>query len=260
MPEANPNMNDEIDLFELIEILWSGKGVIALFVAVGAFVSGIYLAMTPSQYQSKIYYSIALSTHTGAEQQEIVNAKTTNNFEDLFFSEKTLNDWKESHQQSTLSYDLLSATEMIDGFTVQRSLSDRVVVFGGDEDGEYLAVNENDVQLITDVVDYAKFSNAKLTRDLKVNIQHQIADYQSVFNSETSDGGANLENIVQLKYLERMIKNGTNVLKFNAPTRPEKLSPKSSSILLISIMLGWFLGAVFVLIKNAIQKRKAALS
>ena len=253
MPEANPNMNDEIDLFELIEILWSGKGVIALFVAVGAFVSGIYLAMTPSQYQSKIYYSIVLSTHTG-------NAKTTNNFEDLFFSEKTLNDWKESHQQSTLSYDLLSATEMIDGFTVQRSLPDRVVVFGGDEDGEYLAVNENDFQLITDVVDYAEFSNARLTSNLKANIQHQIADYQSVFNSETSDGGANLENIVQLKYLERMIKNGTNVLKFNAPTRPEKLSPKSSSILLISIMLGWFLGAVFVLIKNAIQKRKAALS
>ena len=61
MPEANPNMNDEIDLFELIEILWSGKGVIALFVAVGAVVSGIYLAMTPSQYQSKIFHSF-LST------------------------------------------------------------------------------------------------------------------------------------------------------------------------------------------------------
>ena len=50
------------------------------------------------------------------------------------------------------------------------------------------------------------------------------------------------------------------VLIYLNNTHPEKLSPKTSLTLLLSIMLGGFLGAVFVLTKNAIQKRKVALS
>ena len=88
MADVNRHLDDEIDLFELIGILWSGKAIIALFVLASALLSGIYLAVTPAQYQSKIYYSVDLNIPLSDENE------ITRNFQKKFFSKKTIDEWK----------------------------------------------------------------------------------------------------------------------------------------------------------------------
>lgn len=257
MPQVSSHLDDEIDLFELIEILWMGKVIIALFVLVSALLSGIYLAITPAQYQSKIYYSVGMNNSLNIEEKD---KKITNDFQEKFFSKKTIDEWKMGNQQSTLNFDFLSSTTVVDGFTVLKNKSDQNVSFEIKNKQNYLVVNVSDHQIIADVLDYAKFSNSKLTREYQEMIQNQIADYQSALSGRSSDSVIAVTNIVQLKTLEREIQNGSKVLNIKAPTQPEKLSPKTLLILALSLMMGGFMGVVYVLIKNGIQKRKQAFS
>ena len=52
MNNMNQARDDEIDLFELFEILWSGKWLIACFTAIALLVAGGF-GTTQAEYESK---------------------------------------------------------------------------------------------------------------------------------------------------------------------------------------------------------------
>jgi len=62
-------------------------------------------------------------------------------------------------------------------------------------------------------------------------------------------------------YVERA-ESGANVFEINRPTPPVVTSaaPKTNLIVALSIVLGGFVGAAYVLLRNAIRRRRETLS
>jgi LPS O-antigen subunit length determinant protein (WzzB/FepE family) len=54
----NQAHDNEIDLFELFEILWSGKWLIAGFTALSLLIGSGFLALKAAEYESKIFIKI----------------------------------------------------------------------------------------------------------------------------------------------------------------------------------------------------------
>ena len=74
---------------------------------------------------------------------------------------------------------------------------------------------------------------------------------------------ANDAVISEILNIDRYIdsaEKGAKVLSISHPTFPEKTSPKPILILALSIMLGGMIGVIYVLISNAICKRKDMLA
>lgn len=75
-----------------------------------------------------------------------------------------------------------------------------------------------------------------------------------------NDAGTMSDNVIQnLLATDRFIvtaEKGADVPSIQRPTFPIKISPKSSLILALSILLGGMAGVVSLLLRNAIRKRK----
>ena len=50
--------DDEIDLFELFQMLWDGKWLISAFVVIAVLLGGSFLLVQNAVYESKLIYSV----------------------------------------------------------------------------------------------------------------------------------------------------------------------------------------------------------
>ena len=67
------------------------------------------------------------------------------------------------------------------------------------------------------------------------------------------------ETILLLERFVLSVEKGTNVLRIQNPTIPEKVSPNSLVILVISVVLGGMMGALITLARSSIRKREEQL-
>ena len=85
-------------------------------------------------------------------------------------------------------------------------------------------------------------------------------DELEMIEARFNDVGTMSDNVIQnLLATDRFIvtaEKGADVLSIQRPTFPIKISPKSSLILALSILLGGMAGVVSLLLRNAIRKRK----
>ena len=124
----------------------------------------------------------------------------------------------------------------------------------------FILVNSNRLPLVLDVFKYANHINEMLTRDYVYQAKNDLKNTEILFKDGGSVDGDALESILSVKRFIDEAEKGANVLNIQRPTMPKKVSPKSSLILAMSLVLGGMFGVSFVLVRNAITKRKEQLA
>ena len=122
--------------------------------------------------------------------------------------------------------------------------------------GNFVLVRSNDLVLLNEFFLYA----ACINHMLKSNYISRAKDELEMIEARFNDAGTMSDNVIQnLLATDRFIvtaEKGADVLSIQRPTFPIKISPKSSLILALSILLGGMAGVVSLLLRNAIRKRK----
>jgi len=261
--QMNQVQDDEIDLFELFQTLWDGKWLISAFVAIAVLLGGGYLLLTDAVYQTKIFVFVDSSVPLNKQQIRLkpFQQKFYIDFQSKFYAEKLFEDWKESNSNTSLVFEELSTTEVIDGFVLLKNEGEQLVSFELDKVGDtFILVNTNRLPLVLDVFKYANHINEMLKRDYVYQAKNDLKNTEVLIkNGGALDGNA-LESIISVKRFIDELEKGANVLTIQRPTMPKKVSPKSSLILVMSLVFGGMIGVVFILARNAITKRKEQLA
>lgn len=239
--------NDEIDLFELCITLWQGKRLIIAVTALCAILGAVYLALTPAQFESKI--TVSDDTTPPLHQADVLYKE----FEKTLLQKSHFLQWRKANEATPLTYDLLSETDVLDGFVVSKEDDARDVVILYKNRKSNIIVRSNDLGLISDFYDYANFTNDDLTASYLKRAENEL----SQFEARLADFSVLNEVVVQmsLKTIGFVddVKNGAKLFEIKRPTMPVKTAPRSSLILALSLILGGFLGAVIVLTRQAIR-------
>jgi len=135
-----------------------------------------------------------------------------------------------------------------------------------------LKVNANDLQMLDAFHSYLSSLNETLTLQYIARTADQINYIERRFKDFWATDVAlrdqvlnfmqHLNEVRELEsYVERA-ESGANVFEINRPTPPVVTSaaPKTNLIVALSIVLGGFVGAVYVLLRNAIRRRRETLS
>ena len=263
MNEINQVQDDEIDLFELFQTLCDGKRLISAFVAIAFLLGGGFLLSKDAVYQTKIFLSVDSSVPLNKKPITLkpFQQKFYIDFQSKFFAEKLFEDWKESNSNTSLVFEELSTTEVVDGFVLLKNESEQLVSFELDKvDDTFILVNTNRLPLVLDVFKYANHINEMLTRDYANQAKNDLKNAEVLIKKGGAVDGSALENLLSVKRFIDEVEKGANVLIIQRPTMPEKVSPKSSIILVMSLVLGGMIGVVFILARNAITKRKEQLA
>ena len=261
--EMNQVQDDEIDLFEFFQTLWDGKWVISAFVAIAVLLGGGFLLLTDAVYQAKISLSVDSSVPISKRQIELkpFQQNIYTDFQSKVYEEKLFEDWKESNSNTSLVFEDLSMTEVVDGFVLLKNEGEQLVSFELDKvEDTFILVNSNRLPLVLDVFKYANHINEMLTRDYVYQAKNDLKNTEVLFKDGGSVDGDALESILSVKRFIDEAEKGANVLNIQRPTMPKKVSPKVSLILALSVVLGGMIGVFFILIRNAITKRKEQLA
>ena len=158
MSEVRPTYDDEIDLFEFFKTLWDGKWLISAFVAIAFLLGGGFLLSKDAVYQTKIFLSVDSYVTINKKQKEFYIY-----FQSKFFAEKVFDDWKESNSNTSLVFEELSTTKVVDGFVFSKNEGEQLVTFELDKVGDtFILVNTNRLPLVLDVFKYANHVNEML--------------------------------------------------------------------------------------------------
>ena len=253
MSDVRPTYDDEIDLFEFFETLWDGKRLISAFVAIALLLGGSFLLLKESVYESKLIYSV----DTIPPFYEADKAST--DFQNKFYSVSVFEEWKKNNSDTSLVFEDFSATEVVDGFVLSKNKDELLATLTSKKSGSFVLVKSNQLHILDEFFEYASYINELLQDEYVVRAKKELKMIDGRFKDlSTSDIG-----IVNLMLsVDRYIvtaQKGTKVIAIQRPTLPKKVSPKSSLILAMSLVLGGLVGVFFILVRNAITKRKVQL-
>ncbi|MDA8654696.1 Wzz/FepE/Etk N-terminal domain-containing protein [Alphaproteobacteria bacterium] len=252
MSDIRPTYDDEIDLFELIETLWDGKWLISAFIAIAILLAGSFLLIKEPVYESKIVYDVDTLPPFYS------NAKAFSDFKKMFYDRSVFEDWKGDHNGSDLVFDDFSDTEVFEGFVVSRDEDDLLAALTSAKNtGSFVLVRANQLALLSDFHTYASHINRLLKSEYVLRSREELNIIESRFKDLSSSSDTIIQNLLAIDRYIVASEKGADVLRIQYPTRPEKVSPKSALTLVLSVLLGGMLGAVYVLIAQAIRNRKA---
>ena len=87
--------DDEIDVYEFLLTLWSGKWIIVFCILAFMLISDVKFKMQAISYESKIDYSIDILPPFINEE------KGLNDFQIMFYSENYFDSWKKKYENTT---------------------------------------------------------------------------------------------------------------------------------------------------------------
>lgn len=258
MTDTHPHYNDEIDLFELIETLWNGKVVIINATTLALIIGGLFSIFLPKTYQSSftLEYQLVSPLETMGE--------TNSKFRRLFHNQKNYQEWKQLNPNSSVTYNEITTTQTIDGFTVAISPRSLFAQFIETKSGNLnLRVKSNDFKILEDMYLYLQFTDKMLSQRTLLKAKQQTETLQtslSTLLSATENNIANNENtlisVLNIQSFASELENGNTLYSISRPSFPSKTSLSIRIILLVSLILGGMIGVAIVLVKNAIQKRR----
>jgi len=113
--EVRPTHDDEIDLFELFEMLWDGKWLISAFVAIALLLGSGFLLLKDAVYESKLVYSVdTIPPFSSAD-------KALTDFQNKFYSASVFEEWKKNNGDTSLVFEDFSLTEVVEGFVLSKN-------------------------------------------------------------------------------------------------------------------------------------------
>ena len=251
MNDMNQVQDDEIDLFELFQTLWDGKWLISAFVAIAVLLVGAFLLSKDAVYESKLIYSVnTIPPFYGAK-------KATIDFQNKFYSVSVFEEWKQNNSNTSLVFEDFSATEVVDGFVLSKGEGERLATLASEKKGGYFVlVKSNQLSVLVDFFKYATHINTALKKEYIQRAKQELNIIETRFKDFSTANDSIISNILSIDRYIVSAENGSSVLAIQRPTKPKKVSPKSLLILAMSVVLGGMVGVFFILMRNAITKRK----
>ena len=243
--------DDEIDLFELFQVLWGGKWLISTFVVLAFLLGGGFILFKDKAYESKVVYSIDNIPPFYDDN------KASTDFQKKFYSIDVFNEWKKSNENTSLVFEDFSKTEVIDGFVLSKDDGATLAVI---KDSASILVKSNQLPILNDFYEYAEHINVLLKVEYVSRAKDELKIIETRFKDLSSADSSVVQTVLSIDRYIVSAENGDNVLSVQRPSVPKKVAPKSSLILALSLVLGGFIGAAYVLIMNAIKTRKEQLA
>lgn len=239
--------DEDIDLFDIFELLWKNKWLIITMVMVGIFAGTLFIFNKEARYVSKINYTI----ETVPPFYE--PAQLSKHFFNSFNSEARFNEWKKNSPNSVLTFEDFSSTEASGGFIVSKNVQDLKTSFLP----SYITVNTNDLKLMRDYFDYCNFINNHLTSLFVSRAERELEILSNHLDNNLAerDGSVFLSSLSIDRFITEA-KDGNEIFKFQHPTIPQKSSPDTRLILIGSSFLGFVIGMIFVIFRNMLIGRQ----
>ena len=250
---TNIVQDDEIDLFEIAEILWRGKWQLLGAICISALCAFAFLFIKQPQFSSTIHMSErALPTHY---EQGAALTK----FKALFYSDAVFSEWKSEASNVTISFDSLSNEELSDGYRVLKDEENLFVVISDHSpSGARISVKTNELFIIEQYKRYSDYINQIVSDEFTATTSQYIVQFERQMTQfETIDNDF-YSSFLSLSEFADYLNKGELVIAVSSPTKPKKVSLNSTTILVMAVLLGGFIGMIFVLIRNAVRTRKIA--
>lgn len=249
----NQVQDDEINLFELLQTLWDGKWQISAFVVIAVLLGNGFLIVQKAVYESKLIYSV------DTIPPFYDGNKASTDFQKKFYSVSIFDDWKKDNGNVSLIFSDFVDTEAVDGFVFLKSEGRRLVTLKSEKGVSYILVKSKQFSMLDDFFKYAHHINELLKAEYIERAKDELNIIETRFKDFSTANDAIISQILTIdRYIVSAAK-GANVLTIKRPTMPKKVSPKSSLILAISVMLGGIIGVIFTFVRNAIAKPKKQL-
>ena len=240
----------EIDLFELFRTLWDGKKVISAFVAIAVLLGGSFIFFKNPMYESSLIYSLDTMPPFYEE------SKVSNDFQKKFYSMSVFENWKKNNSNASLVFDDFSETKVVNGFILTKNNETQLATLEPENDRFKILVRSNQLSTLDDFFKYAGYINEIMKAEYINRAKEELNIIETRFKDFSTANDAIITPILNIDRFIVSASNGANVLNIQHPTSPKKTSPKSIMILALSIILGGMIGVTYVLISNAICKRR----
>ena len=255
------HQDDEIDLFELFSDLWVGKWAIISFTLIAMIFGGSY-AVYKERYRDFNHQSFIAFEGKYLppfyDTQEVFS-----DFRALFHSAPQFETWKAGKSNASINLSDITLTQVVNGVELASNSS----LLSLDANG--LKVNTNDLQVLDGFHSYLSSVNETLTRRYIVLAEEEINYIERRFKDYWTADAALQDQVLRLmqntnegrelaSYVERA-EGGAHVFKISRPTPPVSKTALSL-IVALSIVLGGFVGMAYVLLRNAIRRRRETIS
>ena len=221
MSDVRPPYDDEIDLFEFFETLWDGKWLISAFVALATLIGFGYSQVAQPKYDVSVPYTPSIYS-VSAQQMCGGNIGCMESKAVKRFLSLLGNSWSKK-SSSTLSFSTSAPLEQ----------------------------NQYDVQI--------QQANTALTNEVYIEATTELALIQTELTDALLGTERVATNMLNAKRIIQTIDSGQSVISFGSVS-VVKSSPKVPLILALSVVLGGMVGVFFILVRNAITKRKEQLA
>ena len=251
MPQVQ---HDEIDLFNFFKTLWQGKWLISTTVAIAVLLGGGLVVIKDASFESRLFYKI----DTIPPFYDSIKAKT--DFKKKFFSASVFKDWKQNNSNTSIVFKDFSITQVIDGYVLSKDKSMQLVELTFDNNGvSYLLIKSNQLPILNEFFRYALHINAIIHKEYIQRAKEELNIIETRFKDFSTAKDTIIENILSVDRYVATAENGAAVFFIQPPTKPEKKSPNSYLILVMSAVLGGLIGVMYVIILDTIRKRKERL-
>tara|TARA_B100001093_G_C26841995_1_gene1020969 strand:- start:448 stop:1335 length:888 start_codon:yes stop_codon:yes gene_type:complete len=287
--------NEDIDLIDLLFVLWNGKWIISLFAIIVSLFGGVFLLIKDNNldkqkaiYESKIFYSVDVTTPVKIDVNFHNKDIVINNFQKLFYTESVFENWKKNNTESVIEYKDFKTTTTKNDIIVLKNDSENFITFKSDINaGFYIIIEFEKMVLLNDIFSYANhvsnvitLDHLNLSKSEKIFIEKKNLLIEESLRNYNSNNLKNLssQNINALfgmgsyfsnsldmihtidKYINNIEKGAKAIIVMN-PTEPIRKNIIKSlkfsyTILLILAFLGVCLGSFFVIVFNSINNYK----
>lgn len=254
------NYSDEIDLFELMETLWLEKKIIFLSVIFFLALFGSAYTLVGKSMTSEIAIDIGVYQDQNKGKDKDFSGQIYSDFASYFFNPSVFSQWKKS-SQSSLNYDMISQSEVIDGLVVAKKKQSVSLVLDKKNNTAKVKVIFKDKDDLLTIDNYVSYVNQVMSRDYLKRAENNLNDVQNHI-TKIKEGNAGLvTSMLSIKSYIKRLKDLGVVLNKSYPTQPKnKLNPLLFAVL--GLLIGFGVGCGYVLFRKSwrgYQERKQQL-
>ena len=240
--KLNDSHNQEIDLLELLHILWAGKWIIISITFISVTFGSLIILLSEEKYQSTITISLTALPPSLPSPKSIMK-----DFKYKFFSEEKFTNWlkdnKEAIQKKLKSYNYSMTSNNITfkkefiKFKIKPNHTGSILVASNDK--FYL----NYIYIYTtEMANRFKSEHVDATH-------YELKWLEDRYSSKESNVFA--QEILKSKRFLRQMERPTGMFYIKGPTQPKQISPNNKFILIASILFGMSLGVFYLIIDRA---------
>lgn len=279
MKDSHKINQNEVDLFDFMQTIWSHKKLITIFTIIAMFIGGTYVLTLKPTYESSLHYSIKNLPPfnvSSEDERNVFERKVLGSFEMRFYSKEIFSKWKKSNKDSVINYNDFGNTKYINGLIFSKDQDELMATFQSNAKGSHILLKTKSLELLNDFYNYSSFVNNSVKSEFITKAKHELNNLETIHEKKIEQynkyakplseniyapqyimppENINLKRILELKsYLENSDRDDT--LFIFPPTVPKNVSPGLVLILLMSAIIGATVGIFYTIFNNSIQQRK----